>query len=48
MMDPDIYNNPELFKDAIEREEKQELLIEKFNHRMSWHGFEDFLKIKFD
>ena len=45
MMDPDVYNNDELFKDAIE---KQELLIEKFNHRMSWHGFRDFLRIEID
>ena len=48
MMDPDVYNNPELFKDAIERKGRQKLLIEKFNHRMSWHGFDDFLKINFD
>ena len=48
MMDPDVYNNDELFKDAIERTARQELLIEKFNHRMSWHGFRDFLRIKID
>ena len=40
LMDPDIYNNDELFKDAIERTGRQVLLIEKFNHRMSWHGLE--------
>ena len=45
IMDPDVYNNEELFKDAIER---QELLIEKFNHLMTWHGFDDFLRIKID
>ena len=48
LMDPDVYNNPELFKDAIERPGMQKLLIEKFNHRMTYHGFEDFLRIKFD
>ena len=48
MMDPDVYNNRELFEDAIERLGSQKLLIEKFNHRMTWHGFADFLRIKFD
>ena len=48
MMDPDVYNNRELFEDAIERLGRQELLIEKFNHRMTYHGFDDFLRIKFD
>ena len=48
MMDPDIYNNDEYFKAVIEREGLQELLIEKFNHRMFWPGFYDFLKINFD
>ena len=43
MMDPDVYNNDEVFKDVIEREGKKELLIEKFNHRMSWQGIRDFL-----
>ena len=48
MMDPDVYNNRELFEDAIERLGRQELLIEKFNHRMTWHGFNNFLRIKID
>ena len=48
MIDPDVYSNPEVFKDAIKKTSKQELLIEKFNHRMSYHGFDDFLRIKFD
>ena len=48
LMDPDVYNNPELFKNAIERTGLQELLIEKFNHRMTYHGFSDFLRIKID
>ena len=48
MMDPDVYNNDELFKCVIERKELQELLIEKFNNRMSYHGFGDFLRINFD
>ena len=43
IMDPDVYNNDELFKDVLEREGRQKLLIEKFNHRMSWQGFRDFL-----
>ena len=48
MMDPNVYNNRELFEDAIERLGTQKLLIEKFNHRMTWHGYEDFLRIKID
>ena len=48
MMDPDVYNNDLLFNDVIEYPGRQELLIEKFNHRMSWRGFGDFLKINFD
>ena len=48
MMDPDVYNNDILFKDAIERTDRQKLLIRKFNHRMSFNGFDDFLRIKFD
>ena len=48
MMDPEVYNNRERFEDAIERLGRQELLIEKFNHRMTWHGFDDFLMIKID
>ena len=47
-MDPDVHNNPELFKDAIETPEFQNLLIRKFNYRMSWQGLDDFLRIKFD
>ena len=48
MMDPDIYNNPLLFKNAIKKLEKQKNLIKKFNHRMTWDGFDDFMRIKFD
>ena len=48
LMDPDVYNNDEVFKDAIERTGMQKLLIKKFNHRMTYHGFDDFLRIKFD
>ena len=47
-MDPDIYNNHKHFNDAIEKPDKQELLIEKFNHRMTQDVFDDFLRIKFD
>ena len=43
LMDPDVYNNDELFKDVLEKEERQKLLIKKFNHRMSCQGFRDFL-----
>ena len=48
LMDPDIYNNDILFKKAIEISCKHELLIEKFNHRMTYHGFYDFLRIQFN
>ena len=48
MMDPDIYNNSELFKFAIKRPDIQKFLIKKFNHRMTWNGFDDFIKEKFD
>ena len=48
MMDPDIYNNDLLFYDVIKYSGRQKLLIERFNHRMSWHGFGDFLKINFN
>ena len=48
LMDSDVYNNPELLKDAIERPVRQKLLIEKFNHRMTYHGIDDFLRINFD
>ena len=47
MMDPDVYNNDEVFKDALEREGRQKLLIKKFNNRMSYHGIDDFLRIKY-
>ena len=47
MMDPDVYNNLELFEDANKILGKRKLLI-KFNHRMTWHEFDDFLRIKFD
>ena len=43
MMDPDIYNNLLKNKNASFCDI---LLIEKFNHRMTWHGFQDFLRIK--
>ena len=48
MMDPDVYNNDELFKNAIEYSGRKQLLIKKFNHRMSYDGYDDFLRIKFD
>ena len=48
MMDPDVYNNSEHFNAALERLGKQELLIKKFNHRMTWDGYDDFLRINFD
>ena len=48
MLDPDVYNNNVLFKDAIERKETQKILIGNFNHRMTCHGFRGFLRIKVD
>ena len=47
MMDPDVYNNDENFIYTLVRG-SNELLIEKFNHRMTYHGFDDFLRINFD
>ena len=43
MIDPDIYNK--LLKN-INTPLCNILMIEKFNHRMTWHGFDDFLRIK--
>ena len=43
MLDPDIYNK--LLKN-INTPLCNILMIEKFNHRMTWHGFKDFLRIK--
>ena len=48
LMDPDVYNNDELFKIAIEHSGRKQLLIRKFNHRMSYDGYDDFLRINFD
>ena len=48
LMDPNVYNNPELFNEAIKRTGIQELLIEKFNDHMTWNEFHNFLKIKID
>ena len=48
IMDPDVYYDDELFKLTIDHELKQEYLIEKFNHRMSHYGLDDFLRIKFN
>ena len=45
LMDPDVYNYPELFKLVIEN---PDFYIKKFNHRMKYYGIEDFLKIDFD
>ena len=47
MMDPDIYNNDEIFKDSLIRNFNKPL-IEKFNHRMTYHGIYDLKKINFD
>ena len=48
MMDPDIYNNSVRFKNVIESLGIKEILIKKFNHCMTYHGFDDFLRIKID
>ena len=45
LMDPDVYNYPEFFKLVIEN---PDFYIKKFNHRMTWRGIREFLKIKFD
>ena len=45
LMDPDVYNYPELFKLVIENPYCD---IKKFNHRMKWQGIREFLKIEFD
>ena len=45
LMDPDVYNYPELFKLVIEN---PDFYIKKFNHRIKYYGIEDFLKIEFD
>ena len=47
MMDPDIYNNDELFEKIIQFP-TDKLLLEKLDHRTSWHGIRDFLRINFD
>ena len=48
MIDPDVYNNDELLKVTLERGGMQHFPIEKFNHRMSYHGFDELLRIKID
>ena len=45
LMDPDVYNI--LFKNK-NKGFCIDLLIEKFNHRMSYNGIDDFLRINFD
>ena len=47
MMDPDVYSNDKNFINTLVNG-SDDLLIEKFNHRMSWHGLYDFLRINFD
>ena len=45
LMDPDVYRNIELMKDAIK---KSSYYIEKFNHRMTWWGIKEFSNLDFD
>ena len=45
LMDPDVYRNIELMKDAIKT---SNYFIEQFNHRMTWWGIREFSKIDFD
>ena len=45
LMDPDVYRNIELMKDAIK---KSGYYIEKFNHRMTWWGIKEFSNLNFD
>ena len=50
IMDPDIYYNNKLFKRSLEGGGKGvsiNQLIQKFNYRMSYYGFDDFLRIKY-
>ena len=48
MMDPIIYNDQKLFKDAIEDKKFQKFLIRKFNTRMNYNGLDYFLELNFD
>ena len=45
LMDPDIYHSIELINHVIKN---SDFYIKKFNHRMGWKGFREFLKIEFD
>ena len=45
LMDPDVYRNIELMKDAIK---KSGYYIEKFNHRMTWWGIKEFSNLEYD
>ena len=45
LMDPDVYRSVELMKLVIEN---SDWYVKKFNHRMSWRGIREFLKIEFD
>ena len=48
MMDPDFYNYSKNFNNVFERPNLQKLLIKRFNYRMTWDGFDDFIKEKYD
>ena len=48
LMDPYIYNNDELFKDAIEKTNMQNFLIKMFDLRMTYYGSVYFFSLKFD
>ena len=45
LMDPDVYRNIELMKNAIKT---SYYYIEKFNHRMTWWGIKEFSNLEFD
>ena len=48
MMDPDFYNYSKNFNNVFERPNLQKLLIKRFNYRMTWDGFDDFQRQKYD
>ena len=48
MMDPDFYNYSKNFNDVFESPNFQKLLIKRFNYRMTYDGYHDFLNVQYD
>ena len=48
MMDPDFYNYSKNFNNVFYRPNFQELLIKRFNYRMTYNGFDNFINQKYD